>query len=165
MIKHYNKISYPFKIKDRTIYIDITDISTNVRIQQELANSLAVYNYHTVQDGQTPEMIAFHDYSNVNYYYLVMLANEMYDWRECYPLTQLELDNYVNEKYIDPNGIHHLENAKGLRSDTLEGAFTIPITNYEYEYGLNEAKRLIKTIKSQYAQTVVDTLKQKILNG
>ena len=164
MIANYKSISYPFRIKDKTIYIEITDITTNIRIQQELVNSLAVYNYKTLSDGQTPEMIAYEDYSNVKYHYLVMLANEMYDWRECYPLTPAELESYVSEKYTDPNRVHHYENVLGMHTSNPHGEFTIPVTNFEYEYLLNEAKRFVKTIKRQYTSDVVDLLKQAILN-
>lgn len=162
MINNYKTIKYPYKVGDKYIFIEITDISTNVRIQQDLVNSVSVYNYQTLTDGQTPEMVAYQNYSNVKYHYLVMLANEMYDWRECYPLTQAELDSYVDEKYLNPLGIHHFENAKGMVCYTPEGAFSIPITNYDYEYNLNEAKRFIKVIKAQYTQHVVEMLKQAL---
>lgn len=162
MINSYNIISYPFKIKDKTIYIDVTDISTNIRIQQDFVKSVSTYNYKTLKNGQTPEVVAYEQYGNVKYHYLVMLANEMYDWRECYPLTEMELDSYVSEKYTDPNGVHHYENVLGVHTDKPDGAFTIPVTNYDYEYELNEAKRLIKVIKTEYSNTVVEMLKRAI---
>lgn len=159
MITNYQTISYPFKIGEQTVYKQVTDITTNVRIQEELAKSLSVYNYKTLQEGETPEMTAFQDYGNAKLHYLVMLANELYDWRECYPLTDLELDSYISEKYINPDNVHHYEDVNGNVVDNGVGAFTIPITNEEYERGLNDAKRYIKTIKEQYTQQVVDTLK------
>ena len=162
MISNYNTISYPYKIGDKTIYIDITDIGTNVRIQQDFVDHVATYDYKTLKDGQTPEMVAYESYANVKYHYLVMLANEMYDWRECYPLTELELESYVSEKYSNPNGVHHYENALGTPTNTPGGAFTIPVTNFNYEQNLNEAKRFIKVIKQEYSYNVVDMLKRAI---
>ena len=163
MFRKYNSILYPFK-KDNIDKV-VTDISTNVRIQQELVNSLAVYNYKTLKDGETPEITAFQDYNNPKLHYLVMLANELYDWRDCYPLTQAELDSYINEKYINQNNIHHFEDVYGNISPSGDGEFCIPITNREYEENLNEAKRFIKTIKEPYVQSVVDAITQLVKNN
>lgn len=162
MFNSYNVIDYPIRIGDEILYRKVRDISTNVRIQEELVKCLSVYDYKILQNGQTPEMVSFHQYNNTKLHYLVILANELYDWREAYPLTDLEFNSYVEEKYVNPENIHHYEDVNGYWRQCGDGEFTIPITFREYEYGLNEAKRHIKLIKTEYGQAVVETLKNLI---
>ena len=162
MFSTYDIIDYPIKIGDDVQYRKVRDISTNVRIQEELVNSLSVYDYKILQNGQTPEMIAYYQYDSTKLHYLVMLANELYDWRECYPLTDLEFNSYISEKYLYPENVHHYEDVKGNWRECNDGEFTIPITYREYEMGINEAKRHIKLIKSEYGQNVVDDLKSSL---
>lgn len=162
MFNGYNVIDYPVKMGDEVLYTKLRDITTNVRIQEELVKYLSVYDYKILQNGQTPEMVAHHQYNNSKLHYLVILANELYDWREAYPLTDAEFNDYVEEKYLHPENVHHYEDVEGNWRQWGDGEYVIPITNREYEYLLNEAKRHIKLIKTEYGQRVVDTLRTLI---
>ena len=87
-----------------------------------------------------------------------MLANSLYDWRKDFPLSQNELDAFVNETYANPNGIHHWVNANTGEVVIAHGEFDVPVTNYEYEYSENEKKRYIRLIRPEYATDVVNSL-------
>jgi len=87
-----------------------------------------------------------------------------YDW----PLDQVALSQYVNDKYSNPDGIHHYEiNAtsgdttnKLIVSSDTDGATAI--TNYEYEENENDKKRRIRLLDRAYVTKFVDDFRTLI---
>jgi hypothetical protein len=108
---------------DGVFYI-VKDITFNVRIRKDTLKQIALYEVYHVVDGDTPEKIAEKVYGDPNLHWVVLLANEMYNWVEEFPLTTQEFEEYLDEKYADNpsnirgsiyarNTIHHYENLDG----------------------------------------------------
>lgn len=159
----FPQISYPVEIENKTVYKQLVDISTNVRLSDDTLNNVVNYNYRVLVDGETPEITAYETYSDPFEHHLVILANDRYDIAEAYPLTHLEFEKFVNEKYSNPFAIHHFEDVNGNVVDNLfqtsDDGYSypknvIPITNYEYESRLNEQRRAVRVIRPEYAATV-----------
>lgn len=161
---NYPTIQYKFDIGSKIIYKDVTDITANVRIDKKDLNSIIDYQYQVINDGESPEITSYKNYDNCDYYYLLMLANDNYDWKESYPLTASEFESFIKEKYTNPYGIHHYEDIKGNIVDNIgddSGEFSfpknvIPVTNYEYEQRINESKRNVKIINKNVVANVND---------
>ena len=158
MFENYENILYPFKIGSLTVEKLVKDITTNLKIQENVVELAGFFSDYIIGDGETPEIIAWKVYGDAKLHYLVMLANSLYDWRKDFPLTQNELDAFVNETYANPNGIHHWVNSNTGEVVIAHGEFDVPVTNYEYEYNENEKKRYIRLIRPEYATDVVDAL-------
>ena len=105
MFNQYKEIFYPFTIDGKTIYKSIRDISTNVRVRKDILDQITLFETYTLVDGDTPDIVAFKQYGNSKLHYLVILANETFDWRNDFPMSQVELDQYMKEHYVNPNGI------------------------------------------------------------
>lgn len=164
---------YPYTVKDKTVYKQVVDITANVRPSDEMMNTIVNYYQDVITEGETPETVAYEYYANTFDHHLVIIANQMYDHKNDIPLTQRELEDYINEKYAYPYAIHHYEDPNGNIVDNLFDDGTddqpypknvIPITNYEYESRLNESKRGIRVIKPAIADTVTELIKQQLAN-
>lgn len=162
MFKSYKSISVPIDIDGKTYQKVITDITTNVRIQQSYVDNVSNYELKTLQDGETYEIASYYHYNNPEYNHLVMLANQQYDWRTNSPLTQAQLDSMINEKYVHPDNVHHYEDGYGNIVENFAGQFVIPITNREYEIRLNDQKRHIQMIKQSEARRINDALESMV---
>ena len=158
MFDNYETLLYPFKIGQLTVEKLVRDITTNLKIQTNVVDLVGFLSDYIIHDGETPEIIAWKVYGDAKLHYLVMLANSRYNWRKDFPLSQNELDAFVNETYANPNGIHHWVNSKTGEVVIAHGEFDVPVTNYEYEYNENEKKRYIRLIRPEYATDVVDAL-------
>lgn len=169
----YPTVYYPLDIKGQTILKKVSDITSNVRLTQKAINNTLNYDHRVLGDGESFEIVANEVYQDPTNHVLVMLANDMFDWRDDVPLTPIEFQSMINEKYSDPNGIHHYEDVDGNIVDNLwdegdeqnEFAYPkniIPITNYDYEMRINEAKRVIKVIKPQHSSLVNGLIKEKL---
>lgn len=161
MFRQYPDIFYPFNDEARqTYYRVLKDISVNLKIRRDTVNEVSIYEYYDLRDWETPDIVAGKYYGNPKWHYLVILANDTFDWRDDYPLTQNQLDEYVKEVYVNPNGVHHYETVDGVivPKPDVEAKDVVPITNYEYEYAENEKKRRIRLIRSEIAPQVVSRL-------
>jgi hypothetical protein len=69
----------------------VRDITRNVRFRKEVLDNIAVYDEYDIVDGETPEIIAEKIYGNPEYHWIIMLANQRYDYLTDFPLPELEL--------------------------------------------------------------------------
>lgn len=95
----FKNIYYPYTIGGKDILRIVKDITTNVRIRKEILSNVTIYDEYDVQDGDTPDIIAARYYGSSQYHWVIMLANDMYDYVNDFPMSTQVLDEYVNEKY------------------------------------------------------------------
>lgn len=69
----------------------VKDITRNVRFRKEVLSNIAVYDEYDIVDGETPEIIAEKIYGNPEYHWIIMLANQRYDYLTDFPLPEPEL--------------------------------------------------------------------------
>ena len=71
-------------------------------IQNLLSNSLLFYNYD-IQDGDTPEIVAYKYYGDSYRYWIVMFSNQMLDPQWDWPLNYGNFEKYIVDKYQNFN--------------------------------------------------------------
>jgi hypothetical protein len=140
----------------------VTDITTNVRFIRQVLENITTYDEYDIIDGETPEMIAGKIYGNPLYHWVIMLANDRYDYREDFPLDYTALLKRAEMIYgagdQNMNAIHHYEAVFPdghilIVNSNYIGAYGV--TNFQYEEKLNESKRRIKIISKPVLDTVV----------
>jgi len=96
--------------------VGISRIFTNIMarasiIPDVLKNPMVYYNY-SVQDSDTPEIVA-HKYYNDSYrYWAVLFANKMLDPQWDWPMSGKVFDDYIDNKYGQNEAqstVHHYE--------------------------------------------------------
>lgn len=114
MFENYKNIYYPFTDSDGEVFYKVVkDITENLKIRQDAIDVIELFEYYNLRDNETPEIVASKYYNDPKLHYLVLLANQRYDWRNDFPLTTQQLREYVNESYANPHGIHHFEDVDG----------------------------------------------------
>ena len=161
---YFPTIGYDVRgIKNDSNIQRITDILKRVRQKLEIIN-LAFFEEAFVQDGDTPESLAHQVYDDSQLHWIILYANYMtnpyYDW----PLTYFDLQKFVNKKYgvANINAIHHYEDVDGYEVDSTASGAT-SVTNFIHEETLNDARRNIKIIRSEYVQQIVSEFKKIIV--
>ena len=71
-------------------------------IQNLLTNSLVFYKYD-IQDGDTPEIVAYKYYGDAYRYWIVLFSNQMLDPQWDWPLNSINFQNYIVNKYTTFN--------------------------------------------------------------
>jgi|TARA_B100001245_G_scaffold131961_1_gene97769 hypothetical protein len=159
-----------YDIKGDRNYKLIPDIFRRIKVRSKLRDEISLLDSYTIEDGDKPETVAFKVYGSTDYFWVVCLMNNIrnvyYDW----PLDSYAFEQFLNDKYDEPDGIHHYEKIQlsgkqigdgpGDNSHKIEvnsdtpGAG--PVTNFEYERRLQDNKREIKILDEQYLSTFID---------
>lgn len=146
---------YDFDIKGKRKAFIVTDITRNVRFRRDVLANVTVYDEYDIVDGETPEIIAEKIYGDAQYHWVIMLANNRFDYRADFPMTYPALSSYIQDKYgSQADGIHHYEDADGnIVYQTASGA--VSVSNRQYEENVNESKRRIKIVSPSLLNTIL----------
>jgi len=158
----FQKFLYDFDIKgERKVFL-ITDITRNIRFRRDVLANILSYDEYDIVDGESPEIIAEKFYGDPQYHWVIMLANERYDYRADFPLTYSNLSSYVTDKYADQvDAIHHYEDSAGnIVYQTADGA--VSVSNRQFEDNVNESKRRIKIVSPSLLATILQNYKDFI---
>ena len=151
-------------------YTVMKDIMTRVKLVAKVKENILGFDYYNVQDGETPEMIAHKYYGDVNLHWTILVANDIIDYYEDWPMSVQRFEQFVKNKYDNPQAIHHYEIAQtsgdttvtidvGMNTTDYSGT---AISNYTYEERLQEKKRQIRLIGTQYINDFVKEFERKM---
>jgi hypothetical protein len=148
----------------------IKDILIRVKIKDVVKQNRAVFSKYDVKEGQRPEDVAYEQYGNTEFHWIVLMMNEMIDPYYDWPMGLRDLERFVAAKYSDVNAIHHYEiaqssgdtNTKIHVDSTTVGAEAI--TNYEYEEAVNDAKKQIRLLDPIYVSQVASEFIDEVVS-
>jgi hypothetical protein len=158
-------------------YAVVTDIFRRVASIFAAKN---LYNLETtaIEQGETPELLAYKIYGREDYHWVLLIVNNIIDVREEWPRNESDLYKYCLDKYGEDNiytAIHHYRTtdiqveqgiASGLIVDydgvELANGNIEAITNWDYEVELNDKKREIKYVPPKYLSKFVNEFKKLI---
>ena len=146
----------------------IRDILRRVRFNKSMIDNQALFSVYDIQDGETPEAIAFREYGDPNLNWIILLFNGIINVHVEWPRSQRELIAYVRDKYDDPNATHHWELPQSSGTETRFVKLqkyvypAIEITNYEYEEQLQNAKKQIKLPIKDYLPAIQKEFKTEV---
>ncbi len=133
------------------------NIMTKVKLIEGVKQNILGFDYYDVKDGETPEMIAHKYYGDVNLHWTILVVNDIIDYYEDWPMSVQKFEQFVKDKYDNPQAIHHYEIAQTSGNDTrkidvgmntTEYPSATSVSNYEYEDNLQEKKRQIRLINT-----------------
>lgn len=77
----------------------LTNILTRAKLLEDLQNNPMLFYQYSIQDGDTPEIIADKYYGDPYRYWIVLYSNQILDPMWQWPLTQQQFDAYIDSKY------------------------------------------------------------------
>lgn len=169
---------YTFKNGD---YMAINDLTKHVAFRDVWKNDPRVQLVYKIKDGELPHQISNKLYETVDYWWSVLLFNNIYDFENQWPRSQQQLDDYIADKYPfnEPNDVHHYVAPNGTVSDILSAkvlygvgtdetaiylAGLVPVTIFDYEHAINELKRSIILVDPDYIDSVASEF-EVLMNG
>ena len=161
----------PYDSKGDLQFKDVTNLLRRVGMRSKLKTNTFLYDTYDVKEGETPEMIAHKLYGDPELHWIVLLVNEITDRYHQWPMSGMQFLDYINDKYSNPDGIHHYETAQTsgdtkikieVENDVDEDAYTglTPITNREYEQNEQDKKRKIRLVDPSFVEQFVDEFKK-----
>jgi len=154
----------------------VTNLMRRVKVKSKILNAASLYDLYDLPENETPEITALKHFGNTQYHWVILMTNNITDRYYGWPLTQDEFNNYIQNKYDDPYGIHHYEidqssgQTTGLGpSDysyklivTGDTPFAEPVTNYDYEQRIQDQLRQIKLLNPVYLPILLEEFQNLI---
>ena len=190
--RHVPEFDYPSRLKDAkkiSEYTRVKNLFKRAKLADDIFADLSYFEKYKIIGDDRPDNVAYKVYGDETLDWLVLLANNVINQTDEWPLAQQSLYNYLLDKYVTDEGIgaiHHYETEEfifnGIRlvpaGLTVDEDFRIeyynadkqryefspflalPITNYEFEHRREDAKRNIFLIKQEYVQIVMDDMRK-----
>ena len=157
--------------KDISNYITVKNLFKRGRIRPDIFGNLSFFTKYKIVGDERPDNVAFKEYNDSSLDWVVLLANNILNVQDEWPLPQNSLDEILLEKYgtYDKlySGVHHYEtveikNSKG--GIVLPGGLRTPNkwrTNGNYIQAINTK---ITQISGTDAKVVTVTMNNGIKN-
>ena len=154
----------------------VTNLLRRVAIRSKVKSNTMLFDTYDVKSGETPESIADKLYDDSQLHWIILLVNEVIDRYHDWPLSERQFNSFLNEKYSNPDGIHHykipqtsgdttvvtevykpdLLTDAGALSDGDAYNSATAVTNREYEQDRQDSLRKIRLLDPRYVTQFVD---------
>ena len=143
----------------------VTNLLKRVALRAKVRTNTLLFDTYNVQEGQTPEMIADKLYGDPNLHWIVMYVNNITDRYHQWPLTTPQFLAFINDKYSNPDGLHHYEITQtsgdttvtiDIGTDNTEHSGATTITNREFEEKRQDTLRAIRLLDPAYVDHFVE---------
>ena len=130
-----------------------------------MRSNTLLFDTYNVKEGQTPEIIADKLYGDPNLHWIVLYVNNITDRYHQWPMTSAQFLSFINEKYSDPDSIHHYEITQtsgdttvkiDIGTDNTDHSGATAITNREFEESRQDTLRQIRLLDPAYVGQFID---------
>jgi len=117
MSKYFRKLpnlNYPSLLKDRESNIDFVqtkNLFRRAKVREDLFDNFMQFDKYKIIGDERPDNVAQKVYDNDDLDWVVLMSNNIIDIKNEWPLTQSQLNEFINEKYTAQQlvSIHHYE--------------------------------------------------------
>tara|TARA_B100000214_G_C23754768_1_gene529445 strand:+ start:82 stop:753 length:672 start_codon:yes stop_codon:yes gene_type:complete len=160
------------KISD---YITVKNIFKRVFLREDIFQNLTFFKKYNVVGDDRPDNVANEVYEDSTLDWLILLANNIVNIPNEWPLPQEDFDRYLLDKYDNDynkiyNGIHHYETVEVKNSNGvvivpkgLEVSSDYNVTYYDFFIGgLTEANNITRPITNYKYEENLENKKREI---
>jgi len=178
------EIDYPSLLNDRQSSGDtvrVKNLWRRTKIREDFFGNFVLFTKYNVIGDERPDNVAEKYYGSASLDWLVLTANNIIDIKNDWPMTEYDLNIYLNDKYTPQQlvEIHHYETTEyrdfsnqlivkggqivdeNFKVDYLKGGqvrTVSPIKSvsyFEWEVQKNNEKRVIDLVKTEFVDKVL----------
>ena len=131
MSNYFNRLpnlEYPSLLKTRRTNHDtirVKNLFRRVKVREDLFSNLTEFDKYQIHGDDRPDTVAEEIYGNPNLDWVILMTNNIIDVKNEWPMTQYDLNTYLNEKYTQEQlvDIHHYET---LQFKDEKGRLVVP---------------------------------------
>ena len=117
MSQYFRKLpnlNYPSLLKTResnTDFVQTKNLFRRVKVREDLFANFMQFDKYKIVGDERPDNVAQKVYDNDDLDWIILLSNNIVDLNNEWPLTQFQLNEFLNEKYSPQElvSIHHYE--------------------------------------------------------
>lgn len=145
--KSLPKMYYSFDLANQSPKV-VTNIFSRFKFKQNVLDNTLIYYKYQVKDGDTPEIVAYQQYGDPGFHWIICMINGLIDPKFDFPLLPDQLERKIVQEYgyttIDEARaeIHHYELETVKTLSQIDGAIsttsnTTIVTLEQFDYTSN----------------------------
>ena len=160
----------PYDITNTDNYKLIPDILRRVKIRTAIRGASMLFDSYDVKNGERPEDIAFKWFGDAELHWVILMTNNVLDRYHDWPMNSVQFQEFLEDKYSNPDGIHHYEITKDSGSLTSQGPTDYShkvevnsdtvnasgVSNREYEEREQDKKRSIRLLNQKFLNDFIE---------
>ena len=189
-IPDFDYVSRLPKAQSISDYLRVKNLFKRTKISQTVFDDLTYFTKYQIIADERPDNIAYKIYGDSNLDWMVMLANNITNLQNEWPLEEQSFYRFLINKYGSEAGIesvHHYESQKvidskekvivpkglevpsnysitfldsGTRTEQIRTNITDEITNRQYEEKIQDEKRNIFLIKPKFTGLILEEMER-----
>jgi hypothetical protein len=153
-----------YDVKNNGNYKLLPDILRRVKQRNAIASGQFIFDTYDVKNGEKPEDIAYKWFGDAQLHWVILMTNDVTDRYYQWPMNDAQFEEFIADKYSNPDGIHHYEVTKDSGRTTGQGPNdysylvevnsdtdnAISISNREYEERVQDKNRSIRLLNQRF---------------
>ena len=104
MAKYFNNFpKVDYSLENPNQFDFVTNIVSRFGIDEKLKENSSIYYKYSIEDGETPEILAAKYYDSPEKHWIILAMNDIVDPQFDWPLTYSQFNEYVDTKYSANN--------------------------------------------------------------
>jgi len=159
-----------YDMKNDGNYKLLPDILRRVKQRNAIKSGQFIFDTYDVIDGEKPEDIAYKWFGDAQLHWVILMTNNVLDRYYDWPMNQVQFQEYLDDKYSNPDGIHHYELTQDSGRTTSQGPSDYShkvevtsdtvnassISNREYEEREQDKKRSIRLLNQKFLSDFIE---------
>lgn len=98
-MRYFNTLPTVISLDQNNNLFSLKNLVTRAQLLPELSKNPLLFYQYTIQDGDTPESIAYKYYDDQYRYWIILHGNNTMDPQADWPLDSQQFLDYLNDKY------------------------------------------------------------------
>jgi hypothetical protein len=110
-----------YDIKGDKVRKLLPDILRRVKLRSTIKSGGMLFDKYDVKEGEKPEDVAYKWFGDAELHWVILMTNNVTDRYYDWPMNQAQFAEYLDDKYSNPDAIHHYEVTKDSGRTTGQG--------------------------------------------
>ena len=166
-------------------YLEVKNLFRRPLIREDIFTDFMSFTKYKIEGDERPDQVAYNVYGDEDLDWVVLLANNIINVRDEWPMSQGDFNNYLSEKYGDTGGVDLIKHYETIQIKDSKGKIFVPkgkivdstfkatfldsgtnqlvevspiegISYRTYEERLQDDKRNINILESRFLSYVID---------
>ena len=166
-------------------YLEVKNLFRRPLIREDIFTDFMSFTKYKIEGDERPDQVAYNVYGDEDLDWVVLLANNIINVRDEWPMSQGDFNNYLSEKYGDTGGTDLIKHYETIQIKDSKGKIFVPkgkivdstfkatfldsgtnqlvevspiqgISYRTYEERLQDDKRNINILESRFLSYVID---------
>ena len=184
-LPNFDYISRINERKSNRDYLEVKNLFRRPLIREDIFTNFMSFTKYKIVGDERPDEVAYKVYGDEDLDWVVLLANNIINVRDEWPMSQGDFNNYLSEKYGDTGGADLIKHYETIQIKDSKGKIFVPkgkivdstfkatfldsgtnqlvevspiegISYRTYEERLQDDKRNINILESRFLSYVID---------